>query len=349
MSPHSPEGAAPDPFHAHDHAHCSETVLRRAEEQARADELAARAEAEAEARRQAESEIPSPVDDALSAALADALNEDIPPEGAGAEGGGPDGSFFQTAQLSRTRQNGPATVAARVGGRTLTFERGPDVLVSSDRPTDRITVTDAPVVFVGYGATAPERQWNDFKGQDLRGKILVVLVNDADFEEPALNTFGGKAMTYYGRWTYKFQEAGRRGAAGVLVVHETAGAGYGWYEVSNWAKPGGECRHNLLYWRNRQWWGAGPGAHSFIGRERFFNVKRPERYAQLLRDGHLPVDDSETVTDAEAHTEAARALRAVEARASLYRGSDLVRLNALGRLAHPAADLVEMLRQRAIR
>lgn len=89
-----------------------------------------------------------------------------------------------------------------------------------------------------------------------------------------------------------------------LIADTLADAGYGWYEVSNWAKPGGECRHNLLYWRNRQWWGAGPGAHSFIGRERFFNVKRPERYAQLLRDGHLPVDDSETVTDAEAHTEA---------------------------------------------
>ncbi|WP_288758655.1 M28 family metallopeptidase [uncultured Brevundimonas sp.] len=156
---------------------------------------------------------------------------------AGAKGGGPDGSFFQTAQLSRTRQDGPATITASAGGRTLTFERGPDVLVSSDRPTDHITVADAPIVFVGYGATAPERQWNDFKDVDVRGKVIVVLVNDPDFQapdgDPVAGKFDGQAMTFYGRWTYKFQEAGRRGAAGVLVVHETAGAGYPWSVLQN--------------------------------------------------------------------------------------------------------------------
>lgn len=156
---------------------------------------------------------------------------------AGAEGGGPDGAFVQVAHLSRTRQDGPATVAAQVGGRTIALERGPDVLVSSDRPTDHIAVTDAPVVFVGYGATAPERQWDDFKDVDVRGKVLIVLVNDPDFEAPAgdpvAGKFDDKAMTFYGRWTYKFLEAGRRGAAGVLVVHETAGAGYGWSVLQN--------------------------------------------------------------------------------------------------------------------
>ena len=156
---------------------------------------------------------------------------------AGAQGGGPDGAFVQIAHLSRTRQDGPASVAARVGGRTIALERGPDVLVSSDRPVNHITVTDAPVVFVGYGATAPERQWDDFKGVDVRGKIVVVLVNDPDFEapegDPVAGRFDGQAMTFYGRWTYKFQEAGRRGAAGVLVVHETEGAGYGWSTLQN--------------------------------------------------------------------------------------------------------------------
>ena len=156
---------------------------------------------------------------------------------AGAQGGGPDGAFVQIAHLSRTRQDGPASVAAHVGGRTIALERGPDVLVSSDRPVTRITVTDAPVVFVGYGATAPERQWDDFKGVDVRGKIVVVLVNDPDFEapegDPVAGRFDGQAMTFYGRWTYKFQEAGRRGAAGVLVVHETEGAGYGWSTLQN--------------------------------------------------------------------------------------------------------------------
>lgn len=156
---------------------------------------------------------------------------------AGAEGGGPDGAFVQVAHLSRTRQDGPATVAATVGGKTISLERGPDVLVSSDRPTNHITVTDAPVVFVGYGATAPERQWDDFKDMDVRGKVIVVLVNDPDFqapdEDPVAGKFDGNAMTFYGRWTYKFQEAGRRGAAGVLVVHETAGAGYPWSTLQN--------------------------------------------------------------------------------------------------------------------
>ena len=88
-------------------------------------------------------------------------------------------------------------------------------------------------------------------------------------------------------------------------------AGYGWYEVSNWAKPGGQCRHNLIYWRGGKWWGAGPGAHSYIctsageqtQRTRFYNVKRPETYNALLANGELPIQDSETITDEEHHTE----------------------------------------------
>jgi Zn-dependent M28 family amino/carboxypeptidase len=87
-------------------------------------------------------------------------------------------------------------------------------------------------VFVGYGVSAPERNWNDYKGIDLAGKIGIVLVNDPDFET-GQGDFGGKAMTYYGRWTYKYEEAARRGAVGMLVVHETAPASYGWDTVKN--------------------------------------------------------------------------------------------------------------------
>jgi Zn-dependent M28 family amino/carboxypeptidase len=97
---------------------------------------------------------------------------------------------------------------------------------------DRVTVNDAEVVFAGYGVSAPERGWDDFKGMDLRGKILLVIVNDPDFGapegHPVAGRFDGNAMTFYGRWTYKFQEAARQGAAAVLVIHDTAGAGYGW-------------------------------------------------------------------------------------------------------------------------
>ncbi len=93
-------------------------------------------------------------------------------------------------------------------------------------------ITRAPLVFVGYGVSAPERQWDDFKGVDLRGKIALILINDPDFEardgEPVQNTFGGRAATYYARWTYKYEEAVRQGALGALIIHETPGAGYGW-------------------------------------------------------------------------------------------------------------------------
>ena len=150
----------------------------------------------------------------------------------GLEPGGPDGQWVQAAQLGRTRQDGPATITVSAGGRTRTLERGPQVLVSSDRPVNHITLTDAPIVFAGYGVDAPERQWNDFKGMDLKGKILLVIVNDPDFGapegHPVAGRFDGNAMTFYGRWTYKFQEAARQGAAAVLVIHDTAGAGYGW-------------------------------------------------------------------------------------------------------------------------
>ena len=101
----------------------------------------------------------------------------------------------------------------------------------------QVDIDNAPLVFAGYGVDAPERGWNDFKGEDMHGKVLVVLVNDPDFEaaadEPVMGKFGGKAMTYYGRWTYKYEEAARHGAAGVIIIHETAPASYGWDVVQN--------------------------------------------------------------------------------------------------------------------
>ncbi len=97
---------------------------------------------------------------------------------------------------------------------------------------DRVQIKDAPLVFLGYGVTAPERKWDDYQGVDMRGKIAIVLVNDPDFETGS-GLFGGRAMTYYGRWTYKYEEAARHGALGVLIVHETAPASYGWATVEN--------------------------------------------------------------------------------------------------------------------
>jgi Zn-dependent M28 family amino/carboxypeptidase len=166
---------------------------------------------------------------------------------AGLEPAGEDGGWMQRVPLVRTQlaKGGSVTVATK--GRTLPLRVPEDVYLSTVRETPRARIEGAPMVFVGYGVTAPERAWDDFKGVDLNGKVAVFLVNDPDFEaaagDPVAGRFGGQAMTYYGRWSYKFEEAARRGAIAALVVHETAGAGYGWNTVQ---APGGENYNNVL-------------------------------------------------------------------------------------------------------
>ena len=147
---------------------------------------------------------------------------------------GENGGWTQAVPLVKTQVEPASTFRVSVGGAATTLAQFQQVYVNTVRGQNEVKV-DAPLVFVGYGVKAPERGWDDFKGQDLRGKILVFLVNDPDFEaqagEPAFGKFGGQAMTYYGRWTYKYEEAARQGAAGALIVHETPGAGYGWSTV----------------------------------------------------------------------------------------------------------------------
>ena len=154
----------------------------------------------------------------------------------GLEPGGPDGSWTQPVPLVRTQIGTGGTLTATPGGRAMPLAMGRDIHVTTVRPVDRVTIADAPMVFVGYGVDAPERGWDDFKGVDLKGKVAVFLVNDPDFEagtdEPVFGKFGGRRMTYYGRWTYKFEEAARRGAVAALIVHDTPGAGYGWDTVT---------------------------------------------------------------------------------------------------------------------
>lgn len=153
-----------------------------------------------------------------------------------AQPGGPNGSWTQPVPLVHTRM-GAGTV--RAGDTALV--QGRDVYLSTVRGVDRVAIAKAPMVFVGYGVSAPERGWDDFKGLDLKGKVAVFLVNDPDFEavpgDDAKGKFGDRRMTYYGRWTYKYEEAARRGAVGALIFHDTAGAGYGWNTVT---APAGE-------------------------------------------------------------------------------------------------------------
>jgi Zn-dependent M28 family amino/carboxypeptidase len=148
---------------------------------------------------------------------------------------GLDSSYLQSVPIDVVTAD-RASMRVSAGGKATANLRHPDDVVvwaGSAVPASRAS---GELVFVGYGATAPEYQWNDFKDVDVRGKILLVLVNDppAPAAEPKL--FGGRAMTYYGRWPYKFEEAERRGAAGALIIHTTDAAGYPWHTVvGSWA------------------------------------------------------------------------------------------------------------------
>jgi Zn-dependent M28 family amino/carboxypeptidase len=142
-------------------------------------------------------------------------------------------SWFQSVPLLESQIMSTPTISLNENGTVVPLRQGDDIAVLAPlNGAKQVDIANAPLVFAGYGVTAPERNWDDFKGEDVHGKIIVVLVNDPDFEGGE-GDFGGKAMTYYGRWTYKFEEAARRGAAGVIIVHETAPASYGWQVVQN--------------------------------------------------------------------------------------------------------------------
>jgi Zn-dependent M28 family amino/carboxypeptidase len=166
---------------------------------------------------------------------------------AGLEPAGEHGGWTQQVPMIRTQLKAPVSVTVSQAGQALPLNFPDDIYLGTTRPVDRVAIADAPMVFVGYGVSAPERGWDDFKGVDLHGKVAVMLVNDPDFGaaagEPVAGKFGGKTMTYYGRWTYKYEEAARRGAIAALVVHETEAAGYPWTVVKS---PAGEAYNIVL-------------------------------------------------------------------------------------------------------
>ena len=151
----------------------------------------------------------------------------------GLEPGNPDGTWVQNVPLVGITPAAGDTMTVSRGDETRTLEPGADYVAYTKRVVDAVEV-DAEFVFVGYGAVAPEYDWNDFKDVDVAGKILLFLVNDP----PSEGLFGGQAMTYYGRWTYKHEIAAERGAAGSLVIHELGPAGYPWEVVGS--SPYGE-------------------------------------------------------------------------------------------------------------
>jgi Zn-dependent M28 family amino/carboxypeptidase len=147
------------------------------------------------------------------------------------------GSWTQDVPLVEiTAKNVSSLSVADKAGKAISFAYGSEYVIGSYRETPQTKVDMSEMVFVGHGIVAPEKGWNDYAGVDVKGKTVVVMVNDPDFDAKDLTgEFGGKAMTYYGRWTYKYEEAARQGAAAVLIIHDEAPAAYGWNVVnSSW-------------------------------------------------------------------------------------------------------------------
>ncbi|HYG80400.1 MAG TPA: M28 family peptidase [Pyrinomonadaceae bacterium] len=150
-------------------------------------------------------------------------------EAMGLRGAGPGGSFFQPVSLVGVKADPASVLTVSAGDKRETFKFADEFVAFTGAQTAEVSVS-GELVFVGYGIEAPEQRWNDYKGapEDYRGKILVMLVNDPPAAAAEPNLFGGRALTYYGRWTYKFEEAARRGAAGAILLHTDESAGYPW-------------------------------------------------------------------------------------------------------------------------
>jgi len=171
--------------------------------------------------------------------------------------GAADGSYQQRFEMVGIDATMPPTWSFRTGERTVELQRSSDFIAASGVQAERSRIDGAELVFVGYGIQAPEYGWDDFKGTDLRGKVLVMLNNDPDWDD---GLFAGNRRLYYGRWTYKYESAARQGAVGAILIHTTPSAGYPWKVVqSSWtgeqfelpAKEG-EARIQVAAWTTEE-------------------------------------------------------------------------------------------------
>ncbi|QNA87134.1 M28 family peptidase [Sphingomonas sp. So64.6b] len=149
------------------------------------------------------------------------------------------GSWYQDVPLVEITAGNVSPLTITGGKTPVSAAYRSDLVIGTYRVVPNVAIKDSDVVFVGYGINAPERGWNDYAGIDVKGKTVVILINDPDWKTMTLDgPFGGRAMTYYGRWTYKFEEAARQGAAAAIIVHDTEPAAYGWGVVqSSWTGP----------------------------------------------------------------------------------------------------------------
>jgi Zn-dependent M28 family amino/carboxypeptidase len=153
-------------------------------------------------------------------------------ESYGLKPGGDNGTYFQQVDFTSVKADPVKTIFTLLpkSGAPIKLKFADDFVVFNEKLTPSVAL-NAPIVWVGYGITAPEFHWDDFAGIDVKGKVILCLVNDPPSDDPAF--FGGKALTYYGRWTYKFEQAARKGAIGALIIHRTDLAAYGWDVVRN--------------------------------------------------------------------------------------------------------------------
>ena len=148
---------------------------------------------------------------------------------------GLNGSYLSDVKLTEITLKNSSTFSISHNDKKLDIDFGTDYVFWTKRQVNEVELKNQKMFFIGYGVDAPEYDWNDYEGVDLKGKVVVALINDPGFELENENIFKGKAMTYYGRWTYKFEEVAKKGATGMLIIHETAPAAYGWnvVETSN--------------------------------------------------------------------------------------------------------------------
>jgi len=212
---------------------------------------------------------------------------------------GKDGTYFQPVKLTETEVLPSSNMTIKAGDETLlTADQLNNAVFWTKRLDESQTIEDSELVFVGYGVVAPEYGWNDYAGLDVKGKTVVMLVNDPGFATKDEALFKGNAMTYYGRWTYKFEEAGRQGASAALIVHETEPASYGWDVVSgSWTgaqydlvRPdGGASRTPLEGWLHKD------------AAEKLFSASGldyTQQKNQAAVSGFVPVDMPELTLDA---------------------------------------------------
>lgn len=221
--------------------------------------------------------------------------------------GGENHSWTQAVSLLHTQIQQPESIVFDVGNTQLALTQSTDIAIDTSRTERRLSITDAPLVFVGFGASAPERDWDDYGDIDLTGKVAIFLVNDPDFaaqsNEPVAGRFGNRRMTYYGRWAYKYEEAERRGALAALVIHEDEAAGYGWTVASSApgekfsiARPAGATKPLAL----QGWLHNDAAARLFASAglnldEQRVLARRPEFQAFELKGATLSVQSDVTV------------------------------------------------------